>query len=154
MARAMPPRPYAGWRADGTERGILMMNVATIGVPGVAGETEASRVRNLHALEKKLLWLSSWMIHNANHVRPNRDGLKVGGHNLERTHNAWARPRWSIITSDLDNDKLPSHEVHARPFTRSNVFRPNVPARSTESLFRVRRRYNPFLEFVSTEPTR
>jgi pyruvate dehydrogenase E1 component len=34
----------------------------------------------LTALEKKVLWLSSWMIHNANHVRPNRDGLKVGGH--------------------------------------------------------------------------
>lgn len=34
----------------------------------------------LHAIERKLLWLSSWMIHNANHIRPNRDGLKVGGH--------------------------------------------------------------------------
>jgi pyruvate dehydrogenase E1 component len=38
------------------------------------------RVALLHQLERKLLWLSSWMIHNANHVRPNRDGLKVGGH--------------------------------------------------------------------------
>ena len=40
-------------------------------------------VRHLHILkqlEKKLLWLSSWMVHNANHIRPNRDGLKVGGH--------------------------------------------------------------------------
>lgn len=34
----------------------------------------------LQALERKVLWLSSWMIHNANHLRPNRDGLKVGGH--------------------------------------------------------------------------
>jgi pyruvate dehydrogenase E1 component len=34
----------------------------------------------LHALERKVLWLSTWMIHNANHIRPNRDGLKVGGH--------------------------------------------------------------------------
>jgi len=34
----------------------------------------------LHQLERKLLWLSAWMIHNANHIRPNRDGLKVGGH--------------------------------------------------------------------------
>jgi pyruvate dehydrogenase E1 component len=34
----------------------------------------------LAAIERKLLWLSSWMIHNANHLRPNRDGLKVGGH--------------------------------------------------------------------------
>jgi pyruvate dehydrogenase E1 component len=41
---------------------------------------DSSRVRILKQVEKKLLWLSSWMIHNANHVRPNRDGLKVGGH--------------------------------------------------------------------------
>jgi pyruvate dehydrogenase E1 component len=34
----------------------------------------------LRALEKKVLWLSTWMIHNANHLRPSRDGLKVGGH--------------------------------------------------------------------------
>jgi pyruvate dehydrogenase E1 component len=34
----------------------------------------------LHELEKKVLWLSSWMIHNANHLRAHRDGLKVGGH--------------------------------------------------------------------------
>jgi pyruvate dehydrogenase E1 component len=34
----------------------------------------------LTALEKKVLWLSTWMIHHANHVRPSRDGLKVGGH--------------------------------------------------------------------------
>src|SRR5215510_2508824 len=34
----------------------------------------------LTALERKVLWLSTWMIHNANHLRPSRDGLKVGGH--------------------------------------------------------------------------
>jgi pyruvate dehydrogenase E1 component len=31
-------------------------------------------------LERKVLWLSSWMIHHANHIRDNVDGLKVGGH--------------------------------------------------------------------------
>ena len=34
----------------------------------------------LKALEEKALWLSSWMIHHANHIRKNRDGIKVGGH--------------------------------------------------------------------------
>ncbi|MFC7477349.1 1-deoxy-D-xylulose-5-phosphate synthase N-terminal domain-containing protein [Dankookia sp. GCM10030260] len=43
-------------------------------------ETPAQRLELLHAMERKLLWLSAWMIHHANHVRPNRDGLKVGGH--------------------------------------------------------------------------
>ena len=31
-------------------------------------------------LDARLRWISSWMIHNANNIRPNRDGLKVGGH--------------------------------------------------------------------------
>ena len=34
----------------------------------------------LEMLEQRLLWLSSWTVHNANHIRPKRDGLKVGGH--------------------------------------------------------------------------
>nr|VFK57485.1 MAG: pyruvate dehydrogenase E1 component [Candidatus Kentron sp. TC] len=34
----------------------------------------------LDALNKKVHWLSAWTIHHANHLRPNRDGLKVGGH--------------------------------------------------------------------------
>ena len=38
------------------------------------------RLNFLSALERKALWLSAWMIHHANHVRPNIDGLKVGGH--------------------------------------------------------------------------
>jgi len=40
----------------------------------------ADRLRCLTALQRKVLWLSAWMIHNANHLRPSRDGLKVGGH--------------------------------------------------------------------------
>src|SRR5216684_331690 len=38
------------------------------------------KIACLKALERKVLWLSTWMIHNANHLRPNRDGVKVGGH--------------------------------------------------------------------------
>ncbi|MEE8351895.1 MAG: 1-deoxy-D-xylulose-5-phosphate synthase N-terminal domain-containing protein, partial [Rhodospirillales bacterium] len=34
----------------------------------------------LQELEKKVLWLASWMIHNANYLRDHLDGLKVGGH--------------------------------------------------------------------------
>jgi len=34
----------------------------------------------LQALERKILWLASWTIHNANHLRHHPDGIKVGGH--------------------------------------------------------------------------
>ena len=40
----------------------------------------ADTVEALAAIDTRLLWLSSWMIHNANNIRPKRDGLKVGGH--------------------------------------------------------------------------
>lgn len=37
-------------------------------------------LRILSELERKVLWLATWMIHNANHLRDHTDGLKVGGH--------------------------------------------------------------------------
>ena len=49
-------------------------------ITGGARAEASDRLACLKALERKVLWLSTWMIHHANHVRPNRDGLKVGGH--------------------------------------------------------------------------
>src|SRR5438552_11276 len=43
-------------------------------------EAAADKLACLMALEQKALWLSTWMIHHASHIRPSRDGLKVGGH--------------------------------------------------------------------------
>jgi pyruvate dehydrogenase E1 component len=34
----------------------------------------------LDAIQKKVLWLSALLVHHANHVRPNPDGTKIGGH--------------------------------------------------------------------------
>src|SRR5678815_3695514 len=41
---------------------------------------DTADLKILAELEKKVLWLSSWTIHHANHLRENADGLKVGGH--------------------------------------------------------------------------
>ncbi len=38
------------------------------------------RRQMLEALEKKVLWLASWIVHHANYVRPKQDSMKVGGH--------------------------------------------------------------------------
>jgi pyruvate dehydrogenase E1 component len=40
----------------------------------------ADELRILAELENKVLWLASWTIHHANHLRENDDGVKVGGH--------------------------------------------------------------------------
>src|SRR2546421_5535936 len=47
-----------------------------------ASETHPSarELAILRELEKKVLWLASWTIHHANHLRENVDGVKVGGH--------------------------------------------------------------------------
>ena len=41
---------------------------------------DEAQLQLLTALERKILWLACWTIHNANHVRAKTDGLKVGGH--------------------------------------------------------------------------
>lgn len=45
-----------------------------------ASDTHQGTVHALEALDTRLRWLSSWTVHNANHVRVKRDGMKVGGH--------------------------------------------------------------------------
>lgn len=41
---------------------------------------KAEKLAAIETLAKKILWLSTWTIHNANFIREKRDGLKVGGH--------------------------------------------------------------------------
>ena len=42
--------------------------------------TDIDRLAALKALEQKVLWLSVWIIHHANHLRSSDGELKVGGH--------------------------------------------------------------------------
>jgi pyruvate dehydrogenase E1 component len=44
------------------------------------GDGSPAELDILRELERKVLWLASWTIHHANHLRENVDGLKVGGH--------------------------------------------------------------------------
>ncbi len=63
----------------------------------------------LSALERKILWLSTWMIHNANHLRPNPDGLKVGGHQASSASIA------SIMTALYLHVLRPEDRVAVKP---------------------------------------
>lgn len=40
----------------------------------------ASGLICLRGLERQVLWLASWTIHNANYLRGTEDRLNVGGH--------------------------------------------------------------------------
>jgi pyruvate dehydrogenase E1 component len=43
-------------------------------------DAREEKIAAIEALDTRLRWLSSWTVHNANHIRKKRDGLKVGGH--------------------------------------------------------------------------
>lgn len=55
------------------------MNRTAKAVP-LAEPRRSDEIAALEAIDARLRWLSSWTIHNANHLRESRDGLKVGGH--------------------------------------------------------------------------
>ncbi|NQZ47506.1 MAG: transketolase, partial [Erythrobacter sp.] len=64
---------------------------------------------HLKTLEQRLLWLSHWMIHNANHLRPKADGIKVGG------HQASSASMVSIMTALYFSELRPQDRVAVKP---------------------------------------
>jgi pyruvate dehydrogenase E1 component len=67
----------------------------------------------LDSIQKRLLWLSTWMVHHANSVRPSTDGTKVGG------HQASSASVVSLLTAlyfkALGPDDLLAVKAHAAP---------------------------------------
>jgi pyruvate dehydrogenase E1 component len=68
----------------------------------------------LGELERKVLWLASWTIHNANHLREHGDGLKVGGHQASSASLA------SIMTALYFNVLRPQDRVAVKPHASPN----------------------------------
>ena len=56
------------------------MATSRMGIRTADAADRAELIEALGQLEVRLRWLSTWTIHNANHLRDSRDGLKVGGH--------------------------------------------------------------------------
>ena len=63
----------------------------------------------LKAIEAKLLWLACWIVHNANHLRPRSDGVKVGG------HQASSASMVSIMTALYFKTLRPQDRVAVKP---------------------------------------
>ncbi len=64
---------------------------------------------HLKTVEQRLLWLSHWMIHHANHVRPKVDGIKTGG------HQASSASMVSIMTALYFSTLRPEDRVAVKP---------------------------------------
>src|SRR6201992_1513411 len=63
----------------------------------------------LAELERKVLWLASWTIHHANHLRDTVDGLKVGGHQASSASLA------AIMTALYFHALRPADRVAVKP---------------------------------------
>src|SRR5579859_7245947 len=87
-----------------------------------APETEALLSANLAApilrpdeyqvldnIQRRVLWLSTLMIHQANNVRPNPDGIKIGG------HQASSASMVSILTALYFRFLQPGDRVSVKP---------------------------------------
>ncbi|MGB6893830.1 MAG: transketolase [Xanthobacteraceae bacterium] len=68
----------------------------------------------LTELERKTLWLASWMIHHANHGRETGDGLKVGGHQASSASLA------TIMTALYFHTLRPADRVAVKPHAAPN----------------------------------
>src|SRR5215216_7519602 len=71
-------------------------------------------LRILGELEKKVLWLASWTIHHANHMRESADGLKVGGHQASSASLA------TIMTALYFRALRPQDRVAVKPHASPN----------------------------------
>ena len=68
----------------------------------------------LTELERKVLWLATWTIHNANHLRENTDGVKVGGHQASSASLA------TIMTALYFHALRPQDRVAVKPHAAPN----------------------------------
>ncbi len=75
--------------------------------------SDSNTLALLKALERKVLWLSAWTIHNANHLRPSRDGLKVGGHQASSA--SLATLMTALYFDVLEADDRVAVKPHASP---------------------------------------
>jgi len=85
------------------------MTQSTFAQDSLKAASAADELRFLAELERKVLWLASWTIHHANHLRDNIDGLKVGGHQASSASVA------SIMTALYFHTLRPADRVAVKP---------------------------------------
>ena len=67
----------------------------------------------LDRIQKKVLWLGTYMVHHANSLRPTTDGLKVGGH--QASSSSIVSLLTALYFHALRSDDLVAVKAHAAP---------------------------------------
>jgi pyruvate dehydrogenase E1 component len=70
-------------------------------------------LERLDRIQKKVLWLGTYMVHHANTLRPNTDGLKVGGH--QASSSSIVSLLTALYFHALRPDDLVAVKAHASP---------------------------------------
>jgi len=71
------------------------------------------RLSILEGIQKKVLWLGTYMVHHANSLRPNLDGVKVGGH--QASSSSIVSLLTALYFDALRPDDLVAVKAHASP---------------------------------------
>jgi len=71
------------------------------------------RLSVLERIQKKVLWLGTYMVHHANSLRPNLDGAKVGGH--QASSSSVVSLLTALYFDALRSDDLVAIKAHASP---------------------------------------
>ncbi len=86
-----------------------MTIIHTDPAPALVSDTD----RALYAVEDRVVWLATSIIHHANRVRPSRDGVKVGGHQASSA--SLATIMTALWMEHLTGDDRVSVKPHASP---------------------------------------
>jgi pyruvate dehydrogenase E1 component len=92
-----------------------------------------SRLDVLDRIQKKVLWLGTYMVHHANSLRPNPDGVKVGGH--QASSSSIVSLLTALYFDALRPDDLVAVKAHASPaFYAIQYLRGRLPAAALREL--------------------
>jgi pyruvate dehydrogenase E1 component len=92
-----------------------------------------SRLERLDRIQKKVLWLGTYMVHHANSLRPNPDGVKVGGH--QASSSSIVSLLTALYFDALRPDDLVAVKAHASPaFYAIQYLRGRLPAEALREL--------------------
>ncbi len=86
---------------------------------------------HLKTIEQRVLWLSHWMIHHANHIRSQEDAIKIGG------HQASSASMVSIMTALYFSVLKPEDRVAVKPHA-SPIFHAMHYLMGNQSLERIK----------------
>src|SRR5262252_5653994 len=73
----------------------------------------AGELALLESIQRKVLWLSTYMVHHANNLRPNPENVKIGGH--QASSSSVVSLLTALYFDNLRSDDLVAVKAHASP---------------------------------------